>query len=116
MARAAHADSMSGKKLISLVDAGNAENILHAAVRAGEDELSAHLRGFSETEGDNADAGAVDIGNMGQIDHDLAHALIQRAEDGAFDLAFRHAERDASCDVHDQDAGLTRFRRKAEKH
>jgi len=87
------------------VELGDVENVADFLGEAGEFEFAAGVADGGEAADELADAGAVDVGDVGEIEDDFFLALADEIADGIAKCAGGIAEDDLSGDVDDGDVG-----------
>ena len=83
-----------------LVDAGDLQYVFNVFVGAGQAQFSAGLLHLSGGHHDDANAGAVEVGDSGQIKDDLLFLFTHEAAGGRFKLLAFPPD-DSSCDLQD---------------
>lgn len=88
------------------IDFGDAKDVEDAFGDAGEAELSAGGAGFAVTADEDADAGAIDEGDIAQVEDDAGFVALDELFDGPFQLLGVAAKGKTSGDFENFDPGL----------
>ena len=99
-----------------VVEACQAKDFLHEPCGAGNRGVAALLGDLSEAISNGADAGAVNIVDMREIEDELAHTFLKSFQNDGFDPAALLAERQAAAEDDGGDSRLGRVRLKAKSH